>query len=238
MGITAIANGTFAGMVHLFQLDLSSNSISSIRKDDFKDLTSLKVLSLASNALSTLGSGTFEGLSQLWKLDLSRNSLRELRAEGPFRGMPELRTLVMTGQRPYPGAGNYGPTTMHIGNGTFSGSLAKLALLDMSGECCYSSSSSSAASVIERGAFDGLTGLQSLRLNSISLDDAGMAAGLFEHCRGLKQVELRYNGLTAITDETFAGLSSSLESLTLHGNRIRHVLGERLLGLSGFGVWS
>ena len=220
--LTLLQNGTFEGLSSLEMLSLESNSLSSLEPGTFQGLSSLKELSLKSNSLSSLEPGTFQGLSQLRTLDLRRNLLRSLRSVGPFSGMPELRTLSMAYQR-------QGPTSWHIGSGTFSGNLSQLTYLDLSGECCYSLSSSY-SSVIEPGALDGLTGLQELSLQSIGLTDAGLPAGLFLQCKSLTRLNMYYNRLSSITNKTFAGLENSLLYLTLSSNQITKISGKAFYG--------
>ena len=259
MGITAIADGAFAGMVNLTFLDLNSNSLNSISHGDLKDLISLKTLnlrsnklaqlyngtfqglslleslslaynslsfieagafqglssvqslSLESNSLSAIRSGTFKGLSQLRVLDVSSNILGDLTAVGAFSDMPELRTLNMGGQR---------SSRWHFGNGTFSGNFSKLTSLTLSilgaWKIIEYSGGGTSRSIVELGAFDALTGLETLDLHEGQLDV--LPAGLFLQCRSLKTLNLYYNLLSTIADYTFAGLRS-LEYLSLSKNR-------------------
>jgi len=267
MGITAIAEGAFSGMVHLSVLDLSSNDILSISPGTFKDLASLKTLNLRGNALtvlqngtfqglssletlsleyniltslsagafeglsqlrtldlnenrlSSLGAGAFEGLSALRTLYLNRNILSDMRAVGPFSGMPQLRTLTMQNQRTY--------DKVYIGKHTFSGNLSQLDSLHLSFSECVRSTS---GGVIELGAFDGLTGLVSLALLKVGLDDAGMPSGIFQQCRSLKYLDLYCNSLSSITEHTFSGLWYSLEGLNVENNVISSISGQAFSG--------
>jgi len=248
MGITAIAEGAFSGMVHLSMLDLSANYIHFISPGAFKDLTSLMTLNLNSNALTVLQNGTFQGLSsletlslqsnylsggsmdagafqglsQLRTLDLNNNRLYDMRAEGLFSGMPQLRNLSMQGQVTY--------YKFYLGNGTFSGNLSQLVSLEWSRGCCNYYYRSGDGSVIERGAFDGLTGLENLVLHGLQLDDAGMPSGLFQQCRSLKHLDLDYNLLSSITEHTFSGLWYSVETLDLYGNTISNISSQAFSG--------
>ena len=57
---------TFSGLTELMSLDLSSNVITKINANLFKDLVGLKDLYLSNNPLLTIESGAMDGL---WSLD-------------------------------------------------------------------------------------------------------------------------------------------------------------------------
>ena len=114
MGITAIAEGAFSGMVHLSVLDLSANYIHFISPGAFKDLTSLMTLNLNSNALHLDDAGMLSGLFQqcrsLKHLDLDYNLLSSI-TEHTFSGLwYSVETLDL-----------YGNTISDISSQAFSG---------------------------------------------------------------------------------------------------------------------
>lgn len=81
-------------------LDLSSNSISTLEKDGFKNLglTSLYKLQSHHNHIGTIDLHAFSGLTQLRILDLSYNHLDYI-LPATFEDTPQLRSLYLQGNR-------------------------------------------------------------------------------------------------------------------------------------------
>ena len=212
--ITQLYNGTFWGLSSVENISLDHNWLSSIEPGAFQGLSSVQSLSLVDNQLSFISTGTLEGLSSLRDLDLSNNNLGNMTAPGTFSGMPELRRLTIRWQH---------SSSFHFGKDTFAGNFSQLA--DLSISICWWCGITP-TSTIELGAFDGLTGLQSLLLYDSGLESASLPAGLFLHSRSLVTLSLSGNSVSCITEDTFAGLEDNLESLSLHKNRITEISGK------------
>ncbi len=75
-------------------LELGSSRISSLRSNDFADLTSVTGLSLPNNQLTTLPAGVFDGLTALTRINLFNNRLTLLPA-GVFDDLTALTSLSM-----------------------------------------------------------------------------------------------------------------------------------------------
>jgi insulin-like growth factor-binding protein complex acid labile subunit len=208
--IEQLFNGTFQGLSSVEMISLDANWLSSIEPGAFQGLSSVQSLSLVQNRLSVIRTGTFEGLSSLRNLDLSDNNLGNMTAPGAFSGMPELRTLKIDYQR---------SSSWHFGKDTFAGNLSQLAYLSSYGQW----GTQNERNTIELGAFDGLTGLESLNLDSAYVEDASLQGGLFLHCRSLRVLSMGGNRLSYIKEDTFAGLEDSLEYLNLNSNSITSI---------------
>ncbi len=115
--------GLFSGMPGLKFLSLSNNLIASLQPQIFQNNTNLEQLSLASNKLSGISSHSFlsqhrlsqldlsgnmirqltylslTGLRRLVQLDLCQNRLGRLYPQGMVIAMPELKVLLVDGNR-------------------------------------------------------------------------------------------------------------------------------------------
>lgn len=78
LGISAIAPGTFRGMVHLQYLDLAQNKLVRIAHDDIKDVKTLKPLVLSRNEIASIAPGTFAGLPRLSAVHMQSNMLESV----------------------------------------------------------------------------------------------------------------------------------------------------------------
>ena len=74
------------------EVNLDSNSISSLATGVFSNLTQCTLLSLRENSIRSIDDGAFNGLENLGKLDLFGNNMKILE-QGMFNGMPHLRVL-------------------------------------------------------------------------------------------------------------------------------------------------
>ncbi|MBN3326039.1 LFN1L protein, partial [Atractosteus spatula] len=86
--ITTLRRKDFANMTSLIHLTLSRNTISQIIPYTFSDLQELHALHLDSNRLTTLNDSHFQGLINLRHLILSNNQLQSI-AEGSFEDFLE-----------------------------------------------------------------------------------------------------------------------------------------------------
>ena len=74
------------------EVNLDSNSISSLATGVFSNLTQCSLLSLRENSIRSIDDGAFNGLENLGKLDLFGNNMKILE-QGMFNGIPHLRVL-------------------------------------------------------------------------------------------------------------------------------------------------
>jgi hypothetical protein len=95
--IASIPPGTFEGTPALTQLRLDGNSIDTVEDGVFEGMEDLRMLNLCTNAISALSPGSFD-LSSLTVLDVSFNRLTTL-ATGSFDGVPSLDVLSLNGNR-------------------------------------------------------------------------------------------------------------------------------------------
>lgn len=165
-------------------------------------------ISLARLNITSVDRDTFKDMALLEILDLGHNALTSV-DDGAFRSTPRLKRLSLKGH-----------SLPVIRNGMFSGRLSNLVLLDLSYCQVPYSPSPSGGMHIEPGAFLDLTGLEVLNLYASQLTDESLATGIFRRCSRLSRLDLSYNRLTIINDATLAGLSKSLVSLGLDGNKI------------------
>ena len=165
-------------------------------------------ISLARLNITSVDRDTFKDMALLEILDLGHNALTSV-DDGAFRSTPRLKRLSLKGH-----------SLPVIRNGMFSGRLSNLMLLDLSYCQVPYSPSPSGGMHIEPGAFLDLTGLEVLNLYASQLTDESLATGIFRRCSRLSRLDLSYNRLTIVNDATLAGLSKSLVSLGLDGNKI------------------
>ena len=97
-GVQSAADVTEADLTGIWQLDLESKSITSLKVGDFNGLTSLRTLSLRDNQLTTLPVDIFDGLTALTTLNLEDNQLSTLPA-GIFTDLTELIYLSLADNR-------------------------------------------------------------------------------------------------------------------------------------------
>lgn len=76
--ITVISPSTFQGCESLSTLTLDRNQIGWLNSSHFPDCSSLSTLTLSYNNIALLGNGTFSHLSSMYNLDLSYNKLTEV----------------------------------------------------------------------------------------------------------------------------------------------------------------
>lgn len=90
--ITQIKRTDFAGLSQLNTLDLSNNDIELLETDGFAELASLINLFLNNNRITRIEHDTFANLNNLKKLSLSHNRLTALHQK-MFAGIPHLEEL-------------------------------------------------------------------------------------------------------------------------------------------------
>jgi len=92
--ITTLRAGSFEGLKNLkWHLDLSSNNMSNVEPGAFVGLASLTTLFLRDNRLRVLRSGTFDGLRRLWAVFLDGNTRLKRIEVGAFTQTPALKRV-------------------------------------------------------------------------------------------------------------------------------------------------
>lgn len=85
----------FGKLNNLQVLDLSSNNITSLAKNAFKNIGSLEKLDISFNKMTNIASGTFIYLNNLQSLDISHNFLTTIDI-GSFSGLDNLMFLYLS----------------------------------------------------------------------------------------------------------------------------------------------
>ena len=160
--IATLKAGDFNGLTALKELDLSKNSLSSLSAGIFDRLTALKELNLSKNSLSSLSAGIFDGLTALKELDLSKNSLSSLSA-GIFDGLTALEGL------------NLGNNSLSSLSADIFSKLTKLEFLYLD---------NNGLSSLPDGIFNKLTALEELWLNDNSVDPIPITVSLKKVAEG------------------------------------------------------
>jgi Leucine-rich repeat (LRR) protein len=203
-------------------LDLAFNTLSTIHNRSFPQLATLHHLYLNDNKIVSIDRGAFDNLTSLEWLKLSKNRLNSL-SPAIFARLGKLKFLDLNGNRLW-----------RIEGLRFQG-LASLTSLRLR---------RNALTELMDGAFWGLPQIENLHLdyNNISRIHGGFLFGLetlqqlslshnkinvvdadsWTACKRLTDLDLSFNRLTAITEATFAKLDS-LQQLRLSHNHISYI---------------
>ncbi len=230
-GITSLKENDFADLSELTRLELENNSITELPEEIFAGLSNLDYLSLENNSLaSTLHADLFAGLSSLKELSLDGNALESLPPD-LFSGLP-LTSLAL-----------YDNDLTELPPDLFAG-LSELQFLDLQ---------ENSLTTLPANIFAGLSNLNRLHIfdNPINTLPAGLYADLssltllnlqnqsltslpanfFEGLTGLIELRLNGNDFTTLPANIFADLSS-LESLGLTGIPFKSLPAGTFAGLS------
>ena len=195
--IQSIQRGMFNELSTLKMLDLSQNPISSIDASSFESLHSLQTLFIRGSLhLTVLVNGTFRGLRKLTHLNLNNNQLQVIQPKA-LRGLHNLQVLELNGNR----VGGTGlPETYLQLDGTM---LRKLDIGNNRFE------------LLPTGIVDQNRNLKVLVMhyNRVSQIDRGS----FHMLRLLETLDLSYNDIINFDDTSFRELNK-LKSLNLAGN--------------------
>ena len=195
--ISSLKPGDFAGLTALERLFLSSNELSALPSGVFSGLTALELLRLSRNKLSTLPSGVFSGLGKLEYLYLGNNGLRGL-PQGIFSGLVGLKRLGLEGNE-----------LRALPADVFSG-LGALESLVLSNNQLNS---------LPDGVFSDLAALEVLDLRWNDLVSRNLPDRVFSGLAALRELYLEHNRLTSLEEGTFSGLAA-LEVLNLQANQL------------------
>ena len=193
----SIVPGDFAGLTMLTRLEvIQSPLLITVPANAFSEVaTSLTVLQLRLNAISSVDAKAFAGLSSLTHINLSYNRIASLH-EDTFDGLSAMDFLVLQGNR---------ITSLH--EDLFDGlrALARLNLRE------------NHIKVLEDGIFDDTTALVDIALqhNRLSILDEETFKGL----DNLTQINLAFNRVSWLHEDTFDGLAN-LKELDLKVNKI------------------
>uniref|UniRef100_A0A803YDC5 Leucine rich repeats and immunoglobulin like domains 1 n=1 Tax=Meleagris gallopavo TaxID=9103 RepID=A0A803YDC5_MELGA len=209
--ITEIRNGCFPQGLHIKELYLGSNRISTLEPGAFDSLSrSLLTLRLSKNRITQLPVKAFR-LPRLTQLELNRNRIRLI--EGlTFQGLDSLEVLKL--QR-----NNISKLT----DGAFWG-LAKMQVLHLD----YNS-----LTEVNSGSLYGLSSLHQLHLSNNSISRINPDGWSF--CQKLHELILSYNNLTRLDEGSLADLGG-LHVLRLSHNSINHIAEGAFKGLKNLRV--
>ncbi|XP_032050164.1 leucine-rich repeats and immunoglobulin-like domains protein 1 [Aythya fuligula] len=209
--ITEIRNGCFPQGLHIKELYLGSNRISTLEPGAFDGLSrSLLTLRLSKNRITQLPVKAFR-LPRLIQLELNRNRIRLI--EGlTFQGLDSLEVLKL--QR-----NNISKLT----DGAFWG-LAKMQVLHLE----YNS-----LTEVNSGSLYGLSSLHQLHLSNNSISRINPDGWSF--CQKLHELILSYNNLTRLDEGSLADLGG-LHVLRLSHNSINHIAEGAFKGLKNLRV--
>ena len=215
--------GSLLWPASLRRLDLSDNSIATLKPRGFVALSRLETLSLAGNRLSRLQGGTFASLASLRRLDLDNNYLQRFAGE-TFAGLGSLVYLGLDGNR-----------LKEVESSWFR-PLVALRVLSLSANRLRVLAAGALSSLpvvelrvrrtptleaVEAGSLTGLFALKSLSLSDNAnlvffSDDAVSVTSTSK----LRRLDFADNALTSLPVDLYA-LAASAESLTLTGNPFR-----------------
>lgn len=190
--ITHLSELSLPPFPHLEVADFRYNPISSIFPNTFEIMNSTKTLYLGSDTTPLdLSPNSFYGLTSLNKLDITNVKIRMLE-KTMLKGIPRLKTLIMTGDIPKISYDAFGEVTK----------LEQLTLRNCG------------ITKISMDAFFGLGQLRELDLSYNSL--SFLPPGIFEDQDALKEVFLQHNQLTTLPSNIVQNLPVKI--LRLEGN--------------------
>uniref|UniRef100_A0A4X2KCK3 Leucine rich repeats and immunoglobulin like domains 1 n=1 Tax=Vombatus ursinus TaxID=29139 RepID=A0A4X2KCK3_VOMUR len=235
LSLRSVEGNQLKPYISLQTLDLSSNNITEVRNTCFPHGLHIKELHLGSNRISSLEPGAFDGLSRsLLTLRLSKNRITQLPVKA-FK-LPRLTQLELNRNRirlieglTFQGLDNLDVLKLQRNNiskltdGAFWG-LSKMQVLHLE----YNS-----LTEVNSGSLYGLTALHQLHLSNNSISRINRDGWSF--CQKLHELILSFNNLTRLDEENLADLSS-LQILRLNHNSINHIAEGAFKGLKNLRV--
>lgn len=212
--LSQLSDKTFIFCQNLTELHLRYNLIHTIQNNPFKNLKNLIKLDLSHNGLSSTKLGTELQLENLQELLLSNNKIHVLRREElDFLGNSSLKILELSSNQ----IKEFSPGCFHAIGKLFGLSLNNAQLgPSLTENLCRELSSTSIQTL-------SLSGSQLYRTSNTTF------AGLKQ--TNLTMLDLSYNGLNAIGNDSFVWLPH-LEYLFLEYNNIVHLSSRSFYGLS------
>nr|XP_056702674.1 leucine-rich repeats and immunoglobulin-like domains protein 1 [Euleptes europaea] len=209
--ITEIRSGCFPLGLHIKDLYLGSNRISTLETKAFDSLSrSLLTLRLSKNRITQLPVKAFK-LSKLTQLELNRNRIRLI--EGlTFKGLDSLEVLKL--QR---------NSISRLTDGAFWG-LAKMQVLHLEHNILTE---------VNSGSLYGLSSLQQFHLSNNLISHIKPDGWNF--CQKLHQLSLSFNNLTRLDEGSLADLGG-LQILHLSHNSISHITEGAFKGLKSLRI--
>ncbi|XP_003700119.1 leucine rich repeat protein connectin [Megachile rotundata] len=198
--IATLRMHAFENMKNLSVINLDENEITEINRDTFVNLPSLKILYLNENNISTLHDKAFKHLTSLEELELFGNQIKVITADS-FHG---LRSLIRLDLR--------NNSIAMIGDRTFI-EMPSLRELELDqNEIVY----------ISEKALDGMRNLKKLRLSENKL--VTLEADFLAGAPGVYFLDLRDNLLKTITFDNVKPIVTNLYNSTSHfylsGNKL------------------
>ncbi|XP_072454828.1 leucine-rich repeats and immunoglobulin-like domains protein 1 isoform X2 [Notamacropus eugenii] len=233
--IRSIEGSQLKPYISLQTLDLSFNNVTEVRNTCFPHGLHIKELHLGSNRISTLEPGAFDSLSRsLLTLRLNKNRITQLPAKA-FK-LPRLTQLELNRNRirlieglTFQGLDNLDVLKLQRNNisqltdGAFWG-LSKMQVLHLE----YNS-----LTEVNSGSLYGLTALHQLHLSNNAISRINRDGWRF--CQKLHELILSFNNLTRLDEEILADLST-LQILRLNHNSISHIAEGAFKGLKNLRV--
>ncbi|RCN52637.1 leucine Rich repeat-containing domain protein [Ancylostoma caninum] len=220
--LTEVPSETLAGLRALNVLSLKCNKIGNLTESVFRNLTSLIDVNLSCNEICEVSSDAFDGVrSSLQNLILDMNCMKEFPA-GAVKNMESLIALHL----------KYNEIET-IGENQLT-NLSSLSMLSLS---------SNNISSINPMALQNTPNLRYVYLaeNELYNFDVGTMAQFkqTQDCKindRLQVLDLAFNKLSEITEETFAGLES-LQHLNLESNNIKKITPGAFAGIPLLLLW-
>ncbi|CAK6977094.1 toll-like receptor 21 [Scomber scombrus] len=205
--ISVIFNGTFFNLNNLIILDLGGNKITYFEKSGLDGLKSLSKFYLDGNNLKRIDTSLHHVFQDtLTVLDLQSNLIHfsSENIYSPFMNLRNLSDLKLDGQRPY------GLTLLP--RNFFRGlhSLKSLYLTN------------NRISHLAPDAFDELTGLHFLTLDSCCIDGIQLQPGVFRNLKNLTILAVENIGIRNFSKEVFGNLTK-LHTLQLNRNGMQSI---------------
>ena len=194
--ISSIEKDQFKNLRNLTELWLYKNSLVELEQDVFHGLVNLDKLIMWGNNLSEIQSGLFEKLALIQVLEISHNSFTSLQP-GVFKNLLHLKYLGLRHGR-----------LLELKSDVFSG-LHTLANLYIDQNNLMS---------IEDGTFDGLFQLRSLVLSSNQL--TSLPTDVFKDLGNLIELDLSFNNIHLVPELSYL---TNLKYLDLKGNSLAKV---------------
>ena len=225
-GMTSFPTTALAPLVNLRELYLSGFAIAAIPDNALSAMTSLRIVSFENCGIESVSNGDFANQrSSLQELHLSLN---ELSTVPVLNTLTALQVLNLHGN----------DRIRTIGDDAFNGlsSLQTLALSQMGVSTINANAFNSVRSTLRHLSLSrngdnlihsDLLALQQLsQLRMLELNGNGVTQiplNLFQQMSRLEELDFQDNAISALTDDSFDGLTSSLRILNLAGNNMQQI---------------